>query len=112
MKTKTLVSILIFVLAVLIIAGSCATGNKAQMPDKELFKKLNGTWVNEDYDALAVSAGWWESKRVVRLDGTYDWFTNSSDTDRTGYGEYKAIADTWTDPVHGPILKATFFTRL
>ncbi len=51
MKTKTLVSILILVLAVLIIAGSCATGKKAYVAkeDEELF----GTWINPDYGGLA-----------------------------------------------------------
>ena len=107
MKTKALGSTLILLLAVLIISGSCATGKKAQIPDKVLFKKLNGTWVNEDYDALAVSSGWWESKRVVRLDGTYDWFANSSDIDRTGYGEYKTIVETWTDIEGNFFYKAT-----
>jgi len=37
------VFILMLVLAVLITAGSCTTGKKAQMPDEELFKKLIGT---------------------------------------------------------------------
>jgi len=48
------------------------------------------------------------SKRVVRSDGTYDWFGDSSDTDRWGYGEYKTIADTWTDPEGNFFYKATF----
>ncbi len=45
MKTKSLVSILILVLAVLIIAGSCATEKKMIKESDELY----GTWVNEDY---------------------------------------------------------------
>ena len=48
MKTRTLVSILILVLAVLIIAGSCATQKQAHIP--KLNEELYGTWINTDYD--------------------------------------------------------------
>jgi len=45
MKTRTFVSILIFVLAVMIVAGSCATDKMAYMSKEyEIF----GTWVNPD----------------------------------------------------------------
>jgi hypothetical protein len=42
------VSILIFILAVLIIAGSCATGSNSYK--KEFKKDMVGTWVNPEYD--------------------------------------------------------------
>ena len=108
MKSRMFVSILILVLAVLIVAGSGATGKRAQMEEEELFKKLSGTWVNEDYD----TAQGWASKRVIRSDGTYDFFGDSSDTERMGYGEYKAIVDTWTDPEGNFFYKATFTVHL
>jgi hypothetical protein len=47
MKTRTFISILILVLAVLIIAGSCAT-DKMTYVSKEY--EAYGTWVNTDYN--------------------------------------------------------------
>ncbi len=52
MKTRTLASILILVLAVLIIAGSCATQKTTQT--EKLFEpldndELTGVWVNTEY---------------------------------------------------------------
>jgi hypothetical protein len=107
MKTRTLVSILILVLAVLVIAGGCATGKKAQR-EKELFTKLNGTWVNEEYDTWQG----WSSKLVIKSDGTYETFGESSDSDRSGYGEYEAIVDTWTDPEGNFFYKATLKSHM
>jgi len=113
MKTRTIVSILILILTVLIVAGSCAIGKKAQMSEEDLYEKLNGTWVNENYNTIAgaISTGW-PVKWVVKSDGTYNWFGESSDTDRIGYGEYKAIVDTWTDPEGNFFYKATFKVHL
>ena len=48
MKTRSLVAILILVLAVLIIAGSCTTRRKA-ISDEDFMEALSGTWVNTDY---------------------------------------------------------------
>jgi len=50
MKTRTAVSILILVLVVLIIAGSCATQKQAFVPKTN--EELYGTWVNTDYDGV------------------------------------------------------------
>ena len=47
MKSRTLVSIVILVLAVLIIAGSCATQKQVYIPKSN--EELYGTWVNTDY---------------------------------------------------------------
>jgi len=112
MKTRTIVSILILILTVLIVAGSCATGKKTKMPEEDLFKKLSGTWVNENYGSLEGITAALPTKWVVKSDGTYDWFSESSDTDRIGYGEYKAIVDTWTDPEGNFFYKATFKVHL
>ena len=49
MKTRTLVSICILILAVLIIAGSCAT-DKMTYVSKDF--EPYGTWVNPDYDDI------------------------------------------------------------
>jgi len=89
MKTRSLVSILILVLALLIIAGSCATGKKAYIAkeDEELF----GTWVNPDYDA-----SWIYAKIVIKPDGIWEEYSLTY-SDRPIYkGEY-TITDKWTD---------------
>ena len=48
MKTRAFVSILIFVLAVLIVVGSCATGKKAvKAPIESLYGKLENPHYNK-----------------------------------------------------------------
>ena len=88
MKARTYVPILVFVLAVLIIAGSCATGKKSVKAPLEPFY---GTWVNPDYNGLEPVA-----KKIIRPDETY---TNYNRTDiPRGDGPYKyTIAESWMD---------------
>ena len=50
MKARTLVSISILILAVLIVAGSCATHKQAYIPKPN--EELYGTWVNTGYDGV------------------------------------------------------------
>ena len=57
MKTKTFVSILILVLAVMIVAGSCAT-KKEVVAEKDFYvpkfdEEIHGTWINEEYDSTS-----------------------------------------------------------
>jgi hypothetical protein len=88
MKNRTFVSILILVLAVLIIAGSCTTGNKAY---KKAFKEeVVGTWINTDYENNNYDA-----KVVIKPDGMYEGFHNAQDED-FGFGKI-TIIDRWTD---------------
>ena len=61
MKTRTFVSILILVLAILIIIGSCATGKKAV---KAPVESVYGEWANIDYNTEPKTA-----KCKVRPDG-------------------------------------------
>ena len=88
MKARTLVSILILVLAVLIVIGSCATGEKAVKAPLEPFY---GTWVNPDYNTTPKTA-----KLIYKPDGT---FTGYSHTDITTYEEpYKyTMQESWMD---------------
>jgi len=59
MKTRTIVSILIFVLAVLIFSETHATGKGSY---KRAFRKdFVGTWVNPEYNK------WTESKLFAKL---------------------------------------------
>jgi hypothetical protein len=64
MKTRMLVSILILVLAVLIIAGSCATRKKAiSIEDAAIIR--SGKWVNESYI---------EEMTIFYLDGRFELY--------------------------------------
>ena len=51
MKTRMLVSIVILVLTVMFIAGSCATEKKAYVATED--EEIYGTWVNPDYNYTA-----------------------------------------------------------
>ena len=104
MKTRRVVSILILVFAVLIVVSS-ATGKKAQMSEKDLFKKLSGTWVNKDYDAFDTFK--LSGKVILRKDGTYHGYSVSDDLKHSITGEYKTIEDIWTDTEGNIWYKAT-----
>ena len=89
MKTRTLVSILILVLAVLIIAASCAT-RKIAISDEELSDAYTGTWINEE-------AGWGIPKIVYFPDGTFKEYIGI-DTERFVCAGKDTIIDQWKDP--------------
>ncbi len=105
MKTRRVVSILILVFAVLVVGSSYATGKKAQMSEKDLFKKLSGTWVNKDYDAFDTTKE--AAKVILRKDGTYHGYSVSDDLKHSITGEYKTIEDIWTDTEGNIWYKAT-----
>ena len=88
MKTKALVSILIFVLAVLIISEGFATEKKVTKRDYRFF---SGTWINEEYNSRAFNA-----KYIIRRDGTYDAYNRLSDTGKNWIGYYE-IVEKWID---------------
>ena len=68
MKTRTFVSIIILVLAVLIIAESCAT---MKSPDKMTYERFCGIWANQDYELQAGEMGPPPfAKWIVNPDGT------------------------------------------
>jgi hypothetical protein len=82
------VSILTFVFAVLIIAGSCAT-RKIAISDEELSDAYTGTWINEE-------AGWGTPKRVFFPDGTWKEYIGI-DTERAFCESEDIIIDKWKD---------------
>ncbi len=87
MKTKTLVSILILVLAVLIIAGSCATHKNVYAQEKPSVEDIAGTWVNTDMKT---------DKFIMKTDGTwvdYQYLT----VDKPSYTGTFTIDDSWVD---------------
>ena len=89
MKTRMFVSILILVLAVLIIAG-----NEASAEEIDIYKKLSGTWINEDYNRISSH---FMGKYVIKRDGTYDGYADTSYTSRTSFGEIISIDEKWID---------------
>ena len=95
MKNIKLVAILILVLIVLIIAGNCATGKKASVTDKDIYKILRGTWINKDYDEPPGSEP--SAKIILKNDGVYEEYTDSSSTSPVFFGEIIAIDEKWID---------------
>ena len=70
MKTRTYVSIMILVLAVLIVAGSCATSKKALPTDN--IDELVGTWANPQNNL--DRSGHYFGKIVFKADKTADLY--------------------------------------
>ena len=89
MKTRTYVSIFILVFAVLIIAGSCATGKKAYVAQKD--EELFGTWINPDYDVTSIDA-----KITYGPDGVLQVY-HSTPTKRVQWRAKYTITDKWID---------------
>jgi len=88
MKTRTLVSILILVLAVLIMAEGYATDEKVSKKD---YRFVSGTWINEEYNSHVFSA-----RVEMHRDGSWDEYNRISETGKKSAGHY-AIVDNWTD---------------
>ncbi len=102
MKTRTLVSILILILSVLIIAGSCATEKKMVKKSEELY----GTWVNEDYADVRHY-----TTLVFTSDGTYEFYTDASRKTLSMRGTH-SITDKWTDSEGNFWYKATYEIKI
>jgi len=88
MKIRTLVSILILVLAVLIISEGYATEKRVTKRD---YKFFSGTRINEEYNSHHFPA-----KYVIRRDGTFDCYFRTTDTKVAVNGHY-VIVEKWTD---------------
>ena len=89
MKTKTLVSILILVLAVLIVIGSCATGKKAV---KAPIESVYGTWANLDYNTEHRTA-----KFNIRPDGIIE-MASHTELEYKQWDDIKfTIIESWMD---------------
>ncbi len=94
MQTRTFISILILVLAVLIIAASCATRKKA-ISDTDFFEAYSGTWINKDY-----SGGRDEPIKVIHFrDGSWEEYVLRTFARWPGrWEEYKYVTrEHWWD---------------
>jgi hypothetical protein len=91
-QTRTLVSILILVFAVLIIVGSCATGKKIITVD-DAMKKFEGIWINTEY---AESDFMHPQMFIITSDGGIEYRQLSTKTIPTNQGKY-TVAESWTD---------------
>jgi hypothetical protein len=89
MKIRTFVSILILVLAVLIFAGSCATGKKSVKASEE---PLYGTWVNPEYDDDYSHP----AIIILTADGKWTEYKKQADSNLWRQGVYTIIEE-WTD---------------
>ncbi len=69
MKSRTSISVLILIMAVLIIFGSCATGKKAV---KAPIESVYGNWANLDYNTEIKYA-----KCKIRPDGIIEVATHT-----------------------------------
>ena len=89
MKIKTFVSISILVLAVMVIAGSCAT---MKSPDKMVYERFCGTWVNTEYEGKDEPS----VKLIYNPDGTMTYYSHLHDTSTYGRVSY-TVEKRWTD---------------
>jgi hypothetical protein len=92
MKTRTFTSIMILILAVLIVAGSCATGKKMITVD-DAMKQFEGVYVNTEYSGLKTTQ---PQKYVITSDGRIeDWSiaTNEYPSFRDQY----TVVESWAD---------------
>ncbi len=92
MKTRTYVLFYIFALAVMVIAGSCATTHN---PDKMVFKRFCGTWANTAY-AKGTEDFRPVAKIIFNPDGTWLRYTEMDYAGPAIFGYY-TVEKRWTD---------------
>ena len=97
------VSILILVLAVLIIAGSCATEKKAYVAKAN--EELYGNWVNSEYNESTHRA-----RHIINADGTIQLYTIDNST-RVNMENKYIITDKWYDSAGNIWYKAIITER-
>jgi hypothetical protein len=93
MKNRMLVSILILVLAVLIIVGSCATKKKA-ISEEDFLEAFSGIWINTDYEFKGDTGSM--RKVVWYPDGRWEEYSLETHELPATYGRY-TITDMWKD---------------
>ena len=101
MKTRMFVLILILVLAVMIIAGSCATGKKMITVD-DAMKKFEGVYVNTEYSGQKATH---PQKFVITSDGRVEDWSRATNEYPSFKGTY-TVAESWTDSKGNSYCKA------
>ena len=89
METRKVTVILILVLAVLIILGSCATKKKAYVAKEN--EELYGNWFNSEYNDSFHAA-----RHIINADGTIQLYANDN-TSRVAAIHLYIITDKWSD---------------
>ena len=87
MKIRMIVSVIIFILVVLIIAGSCATRRKAILGE-DFMEAWSDTWINADYDSDIYY------KIINYPDGIYECFATVTSTIHGNWGK-DTLIDKW-----------------
>jgi hypothetical protein len=84
---------------VLFFTASCILADEVKntISEKEFLELLSGTWINKDYDGSTESHDYYRGKYVIKRDGTYDGYANSSDTSRLTFSEIISIDEIWID---------------
>ena len=87
MKTRTLISSVILIMAILLIVGSCATGKKA-ISDEDFLEVFSGTWINTD---IRIN-----QKKINYHDGTWEMYGKVNNTIPIFTGK-EIILEKWVD---------------
>ena len=102
MKTRTLISVLVLIFAVLIVLCSCVASRKTMIESESIRINLTGTWINHEYDdTLELPA-----KIIFKSDGSCELFEIVDDTRRSWWGQI-TILESWTDSTGTYWYKAT-----
>ena len=105
MQTRKIVSLLILVLAVLTIAGSCATKQKT-ISEEDLLNVIQGTWINTEYEDDVRPV-----KYVIYNNGTYEWYVTETITRSKCKGTI-TILDKWVDSEGNSWYTNSFFCEV
>ena len=102
-QTRTLVSILILIIAVLIVIGTCATGKITVIEKDEGLKALIGIWTNLDYNYHPAA----RAKCIINPDGRYESYYTVDSERPANWGQY-TIHEAWKDSKGTIWYKATW----
>ena len=76
MKTRTLITGVVVILAVLVITGNYAIGeDEYVLTDNE---EIYGTWVNTNYPKSNVKS-WFPQKIIIKPGGIYEYYSSRLD---------------------------------
>ena len=103
MKIRRVVSILIFIIAVLIVIGACATDKTTVIEKDEGLKALNGIWTNLDYNFHPAAKAKW----IITPDGKIEMYYTGDSERPAGRGQY-TIHEAWKDSKGTIWYKATW----